>query len=109
MTRTPTPLRFATAAALAAALVAVPALAAEKGDPEKGRKLLEENKCDRCHLQRFGGDGSGIYTRKDRKVTSARKLEAQVAACNSELGTGLFPEEEAHVAAYLNSRYYHFD
>lgn len=49
-----------------------------------------------------------MYLRKDRKVTSLAKLRAQVALCNSELGLQLFPEEEEHVAAFLDSRYYHF-
>jgi hypothetical protein len=33
---------------------------------------------------------------------------AQVQLCNAELNTGLFPDEEEHVAAYLNARYYGF-
>jgi hypothetical protein len=49
-----------------------------------------------------------MYTRADRKVTSPAKLDAQIAACNSQLATGYFPEEEAHIAAYLNLRFYKF-
>ena len=37
------------------------------------------------------------------------KLDAQIATCNTELATGYFPEEEAHIAAYLNLRYYKFE
>jgi hypothetical protein len=29
-----------------------------------------------------------------------------VAACNSMLNTGLFPEDEESIAAYLNEAYY---
>ena len=35
-----------------------------------------------------------------------RSLRAQVAYCNTQLGTGYFPDEEEHVAAWLNQRYY---
>ena len=27
---------------------------------------------------------------------------------NAQLGTGYFRDEEAHIAAYLNKQYYHF-
>jgi len=33
---------------------------------------------------------------------------AQVQMCNVQLGAGYFPEEEEHVAAYLNLHYYKF-
>ena len=33
---------------------------------------------------------------------------AQVQFCNVDLKTGYFPEEEEHVAAYLNLTYYKF-
>ena len=44
----------------------------------------------------------------DRKVRSAAQLMAQIRYCNTELGAGYFPDEEEHIAAYLNNRYYHF-
>ena len=49
-----------------------------------------------------------MYTRHDRRVTSPAKLKAQVAFCNAELDSGYFPEDEDHVAAYLDLRYYKF-
>ena len=75
---------------------------------EAGKKLVAENKCEACHARKAGGDGSGIYTRKDRRVTSLAKLQSQVALCNSELNIGLFPEDEEHIAAYLNATHYRF-
>ena len=36
------------------------------------------------------------------------QLLAQVRACNTQLGKNYFPEEEEHVAAYLNLKYYKF-
>jgi hypothetical protein len=51
---------------------------------------------------------SAIYTRSDRRVTSAPKLLTQVQVCNAQLGSGYFPEDEENVAAYLNETYYKF-
>lgn len=89
-------------------LASMPALAdnTEKGDAKIG-KTLHDKSCVACHASRFGEDGSKIYTRADRKVHNAQQLAARVKACNSNVGTNWFPEEEAHVAAYLNATYYH--
>lgn len=89
---------------MAMAFIASPTLAAP--DVEAGRKLVAEKKCETCHASKTLGDAKAIYLRKDRKVTSLPKLKAQVALCNSELNLGLFPEEEEHVAAFLNTTYY---
>ena len=77
---------------------------AQGGDPAIGATMHAKD-CVACHVRRVGGDGTAIYTRADRKVTTLAKLKAQVAVCNAELGTNYFPDEEAHVAAYL-LRYY---
>src|SRR5258705_3781870 len=86
-------------------LFPVPALAA---DPAEGRKLVAEYRCETCHHNKTLGDAKAVYLRKDRKVTSIEKLKAQVALCNSELNLQLFPDEEEHIAAYLNTTYYKF-
>lgn len=78
-----------------------------KGDPKVGKSLAEKS-CNACHVSLMGGDGSKIYTRPDRKVKSASQLEGRIRICNANTGTGWFPEEEEHVAAYLNATYYHF-
>jgi hypothetical protein len=85
-----------------AGLLSAPAAAApfEKGDPAIGKKLVEKS-CTRCH-------DSSMYTRPDRKVTSAEKLAGQISACNNAVNAGWFPEEEAHVGAYLNEEFYKF-
>jgi hypothetical protein len=36
------------------------------------------------------------------------KLKAQVALCNTQLNLKLFPDDEEHIAAYLNATYYKF-
>ena len=101
----------ATLAILASGFVAT-TLAAQPsarfhGNAEEGGAMHERD-CVACHVRRVGGDGSAMYTRADRRVTSPDKLEAQIARCNVELGTRYFPEEEAHIAAYLDLRYYKF-
>lgn len=75
---------------------------------EAGKKLHQEKNCASCHAQRVGGGDSGFYMRADRKVGTPRRLLAQVAACSSQLGLGLFPEEELDIAAYLNRDFYKF-
>jgi mono/diheme cytochrome c family protein len=77
-----------------------------QGDPAAG-KILAERDCVACHQSRFG-DAARIYTRAERKVRTAEQLAAQVSFCNTQLKTNYFPDEEAHVAAYLNLQYYHF-
>jgi mono/diheme cytochrome c family protein len=76
------------------------------GDPVAGKQLVEKD-CVACHTRRFG-DAATIYTRADRKVRTAAQLLAQVQFCNVDLKAGYFPEEEEHVAAYLNMQYYKF-
>jgi len=77
-------------------------------DADKGRAMVEEKKCEACHHNKTMGDAKAIYLRKDRKVTTPAKLKAQVAACNTELNLGLFPEDEEHIAAFLDQAYYKF-
>jgi mono/diheme cytochrome c family protein len=94
---------------LAAAILSLPAYAAPfaKGDPKTG-KALHDKTCISCHTGMFGGDGSKMYTRPDHKTQTAQQLAARISACNTNVGAGWFPEDEAHVAAYLNQQYYKF-
>lgn len=92
------------AAALSATVQAAPF---DKGDPKAG-KALHDKTCTHCHVGMFGGDGSKIYSRDDRKTKSAQQLAARISGCNANTGAGWFPEEEAHVGAYLNQQYYKF-
>lgn len=91
------------------ALVTAPAFAAPfAGGNATTGKALHEKKCAACHVGRFGGDGSAIYTRADRRVKNAGALAQQITVCNSMLGNELFPEDEANLGAYLNQAYYKF-
>ena len=94
----------------AALFIAAVASAAAHAAPDaaEGRKLIEEKRCETCHHNKTLGEAKAIYLRRDRKVTSLPKLKAQVAACNTELNLGLFPEEEEHIAAFLDGEYYKF-
>ena len=90
-------------------LVSAPAFANPfpKGDAKIG-KTLHDKSCTSCHVSMTGGDGSAIYSRLERKVKTPQQLQSRIRACNTNAGANWFPEEENHVAAYLNLQYYHF-
>lgn len=77
------------------------------GGDAKAGQILAEKDCVACHVRKFG-DAHTIYTRSERKVRTPEQLLAQVQLCNAKLSTNYFPEEEIHVAAFLNSKYYKF-
>lgn len=95
-------------AVLAVASVAALANPFATADIQKGEKLVQESKCNACHVKLVGGDGTAIFTRANRRVKSAAGLLSQVRTCNTMLGTNWFPEDEENVAAYLNQTYYKF-
>lgn len=76
-------------------------------DPAAGKLLVEKN-CVSCHASSYGGDGSAIYTRENRKVKTSKGLVAQIRNCNTMLGLKWFEDEELNVASYLNNTYYKF-
>lgn len=79
----------------------------DKANPTTG-KVLHEKNCTSCHQRMYGGDGSKMYTRDGRMLNDKTELMQRVAACSAQNNTDWFPDEEAHVAAYLNQQYYHF-
>ncbi|MBT9520248.1 MAG: cytochrome c [Dechloromonas sp.] len=97
-------------ALLASSLIALPVLAAEpwgKADPKAGKEH-HDKACVTCHVRLYGGDGSKMYTRDGRLLSTQLDILQRVATCNAMTKAGWFPEEEAEVAAYLNQQYYHF-
>jgi hypothetical protein len=84
----------------------VPLAALATPDAAEGGKLVQTHKCEACHQSKVYGPTGTIYLRSDRKVTTWARLKSQVAACNTMLKIGLFPEEEEHIAAFLNQTYY---
>ena len=92
--------------AIAAAAMFLPLAVDATPDGAEGARLVQQHKCEACHESKVYGPPGSIYTRKDRKVTSWEKLKAQVAGCNTMLNIGLFPDDEEHVAKYLNDTWY---
>lgn len=76
-------------------------------DIRSGERLVQQH-CISCHASSFGGDGSEIYTREFRKITTASGLLTQVRNCSTTLNLSWFEDEELNAAAYLNKTYYHF-
>ena len=77
------------------------------GDAAKG-KATHEAKCVGCHVEMFGGDGSKIYTRKDRKTKTAEGLIGRVQGCNKQTGANLSKADVDNVVNFLNTTYYKF-
>ncbi|MBS1144399.1 MAG: hypothetical protein H6R14_1805 [Proteobacteria bacterium] len=97
--------------ALLAATLAPPLVAAAEpwgdADPKNGKEH-HDKACIACHVRYYGGDGSKMYTRDGRLLSTQLDVLQRVATCNSQVKAGWFPEEEAEVAAYLNQQYYRF-
>jgi len=79
-----------------------------KGDAENGKKLIVKYDCNSCHKGKMGGDGSAIYTRANRVVTSAGILIDRMEQCSGAIGKQLTEQEKLDLAAHLNKTYYHF-
>lgn len=74
----------------------------------KDGKVKHDAKCTACHVAQFGKDGSGIYTRKNRKITSYSELTQRVKTCNINTKSGFSDGDVTNVAEYLNNAYYKF-
>ncbi len=99
------------ALAMISALMLASAAGAEpfpKGNPKTGKTLFDAAKCNTCHVSMMGGDGYKLFTRPERKIKSADALLKQVKFCAGQVGAQWFPDEEEHVAAYLNQQFYQF-
>lgn len=89
------------------ALLTLAARPAHAADIARGKQLVNDN-CIHCHASMFGGDGSAIYTRPDRRIHSLEQLSHQVHRCKTSLGVSWPEAQIADVVAYLNKTYYHF-
>jgi len=76
-------------------------------DLKLGAQLIAQNKCDSCHQNRVGGNGSAMYKPQGR-INTLGFLRGMVEQCNTELNLGFFPEEVTAVAAVLNRDHYKF-
>ncbi len=79
-----------------------------KGDATTGKKIFDQHKCNSCHIGMLGGDGNTMFTRAERKVKTPSSLASQITSCSTNLGLMLFEEDEAHLGAYLNTKFYKF-
>lgn len=89
---------------LCLAFIVLPVKAA---DFQNGKEMHDTN-CISCHISIQGGDGSGIYTREDRRIDSLGALNKQVMRCRDSLGMPWPPEHIDDVVEFLNKRYYKF-
>lgn len=76
------------------------------GNADSGKKLFAQHHCNSCHIKMLGGDGSEIFTRPDHKVRSTAQLIKQINFCAGNAGIALSAQDEQHLGAYLNQRYY---
>ncbi len=104
----PTIPRAALPVFVAALLATLPVVAAAAATDAKQAQALHADLCVACHVRNVGGDGTAIYTRKERKIANLAALRQRVAFCSVQTNAGLFPEDEAAIAAYLNETYYKF-
>jgi len=74
---------------------------------ENGKELHNSN-CTSCHISIHGGDGSGIYTRENRRIESLSALIKQVNRCHDSLGLPWPEEHITDVVEYLNNDFYKF-
>jgi mono/diheme cytochrome c family protein len=102
-------LLFAASAAFSPLPAAGPSAAElfKDADLPLGEKLMAENRCAACHIEKFGGDGTSIY-RPQGRINAPNFLRGMVEQCNTELNLGLFPEEVTAIAAVLNRDHYRF-
>ena len=74
-------------AALTLLVVSLPVFALLAGEAEDGGPLHDQF-CLGCHVSMFGGDGSTLYLRGERRVNSIEGLMGQVAFCNEQTKVG---------------------
>jgi hypothetical protein len=61
-----------------------------------------DTQCMKCH-------GTEVYTRDPRRVNSFAELQGQVAMCDANLGTQLFPDDLDLLVNHLNTNFYQFN
>jgi hypothetical protein len=98
-------------AALAAAMPAHAAVAmaiVPMVNDASERRAVNDKDCADCRPRRFDGDMARVYFRGEHRVHAAGQLLVEASYCSPEIGASNFPDEEEHVAAYLNKQNYRF-
>ena len=98
-------MKLITALLMLCVSLAVQANPFPQGNAQAGQRLFTQLKCNSCHINMFGGDGSAIFTRPNSKVHNAPQLLAQIGRCGGNVDKEFSAQEEQDIAAYLN-RYY---
>jgi hypothetical protein len=86
----------------AATLLLLASAAAAAAAAEFDAASYHDAQCMKCH-------GTEVYTRDPRRVNSFGALESQVAMCDANLGTKLFPDDLALLVEHLNTNFYKFN
>ena len=76
---------------------------AVKADIQNGKELHDSN-CTSCHVSMQGGDGTGIYTRENKRIETYPALVKQVNRCRDSLGVPWPEEHVKDVVEYLSDR-----
>jgi len=71
-------------------------------------ETLHETACIECHSLMTGGDGSVLYERENRIVSSMKVLEKQVMRCSNGANTNWTNNQINSVINFLNESHYHF-
>ena len=89
-------------------LLLIPVLIyATSGMAEDGESLYQAS-CIGCHSRMTGGDGTVLYQRDDKIVTSLDALHQRVTHCANSAATNWTEADIEAVTNYLNDTYYHF-
>ena len=78
------------------------------GDASSG-ETIHQGKCTACHVGQFGGDGSAIYLRDNRRIKTIEGLMKQVEFCNRQTKANLNDDQVNDVIKYLNDSFYKFE
>jgi mono/diheme cytochrome c family protein len=100
-------MRSVISAALLSTITLVSVADAAKAELARGARLHSAH-CTACHGDMTGGDGSALYTRGQRLVSSLQQLKARVRYCQSSMDLAWSLQEIAAVVEYLEHRYYRF-
>jgi cytochrome c2 len=72
-------------------------------------KELHKGSCISCHASMMGGDGTGIYTREEKRIETYPALVKQVQRCRDSLGIPWPKEHVNDVVEYLNNSFYKYE
>ncbi len=78
-----------------------------QADIVNGKELHDSN-CTSCHISLQGGDGTGIYTRENRRIETYPALIKQVKRCRDSMGMPWPQQHIDDVVEYLNTNFYKF-